>query len=388
MKKLISVVALTCVFMLACCFVVFGACVVGLTEKLGLSNAQWSLIPAVFLYTACLVQFFIGGVTDKIGHKPVAIVGFAVTSASMFLIALSPGLTSLLVSAVCLGVGAMCLNTVGNTIIPQVLFGGTDPARASNFGNGFFGMGLFLAPLIINFTPSYQIGLYLLGGLNLALLVLALIAEYPQAALGYKFSTAIKVLGQAPVLIAALALLCYVGLENSMSNWTAKLMNEIFMAAGSAVDEAGINAATVLSAFGLAVMIGRFGASAVKNLTAIGVKVIVVCSVISVITLGVMYTAGSPMVAVAAVIVTGFAFAPIFPTIVGVTFSKYEPRYYGSIFGIIFAVGLFGGGILQNLIGSMAGTSIQSAFIILTLTAAILVVVGLLMGKAKARSIE
>ncbi len=102
-----------------------------------------------------------------------ALLGFAVTAASMFLVAMAPSLTSLLISAVCLGLGAMCLNTVGNTIIPQVLFGGTDPARASNFGNGFFGMGLFLAPLIINFTPSYQVGLYLLGGLNVLLLILA-----------------------------------------------------------------------------------------------------------------------------------------------------------------------------------------------------------------------
>ena len=388
MKKLISVVALTCVFMLACCFVVFGACAVGLTQKLELSNTQWSLIPAVFLYTACLVQFFIGGVTDKIGHKPVALLGFAVTAASMFLIALAPSLTSLLVSAVCLGIGAMCLNTVGNTIIPQVLFGGKDPARASNFGNGFFGMGLFLAPLIINFTPSYQVGLYLLGGLNILLLILALFAEYPQAALGYRFSTAIKVLGQAPVLIAALALLCYVGLENSMSNWTAKLMNELFVAAGSAVEEAGTNSATVLSAFGLAIMIGRFAASAVKNLTAIGIKVIVIASVVSVIALGVMYKAESPVVAIVAVIITGFAFAPIFPTIVGVTFSKYEPSYYGSIFGIIFAVGLFGGGLLQNLIGYMAGTSVQSAFVTLAVAAAALVVIGLAMGQAKAGKIS
>jgi len=387
MKNLVSVVALTCVFMLACCFVVFGACAVGLTEKLGLSNTQWSMIPAVFLYTACVVQFFIGGVTDKVGHKPVAILGFGVTAASMFLIALAPSLSSLLISAVCLGVGSMCLNTVGNTIIPQVLFGGNDPARASNFGNGFFGMGLFLAPLIINYAPSYQEGLYLLGGLNVVLLVMALRVEYPKADLGFSLPTALRVLRQAPVLIAALALLCYVGLENSMSNWTAKLMNELFVAAGSAVDEAGTDSATVLSAFGLAIMIGRFGASAVKNLTAIGIKVIAFASLISAIALVVMYTAASPSIAIGAVIVTGFAFAPVFPTIVGVTFSKYEPRYYGSIFGIIFAVGLLGGGVLQNLIGYMAGTSVQSAFVILAVSAGVLVVIGLLMGQAKARRV-
>ena len=113
-----------------------------------------------------------------------------------------------------------------------------------------------------------------------------------------------------------------------------------------------------------------------------------IASIVSLIALGVMYKAESPVIAIVAVIVTGFAFAPIFPTIVGVTFSKYEPSYYGSIFGIIFAVGLFGGGLLQNLIGYMAGTSVQSAFVTLAIAAAALVVIGLAMGKAKAGKVS
>lgn len=384
MKKLTPIVALTCVFMLACCFVVFGAIAVGLTADLNLTNAQWSLIPAIFLYVACVVQLFIGAITDKIGHKPVAIIGFVVTGVSLFLIRSAATVEALYVSAALLGVGAMCANTVGNTIIPQVLFGGKDPARASNFGNGFFGLGLFVAPLIINYAPSYQVGLMILLALNVVFLVLALLADFPQAALGYQFSTAVKVLRQPPVLIAALALMCYIGLEMSMSNWTAKLMNELYTSAG-AVDAAK-SAGTVLSVFGLAMTVGRFIASAVKNLTAIGVKLIVAVAVVAAVALLTLYLVQSPALAVVAVIVAGLAFAPIFPTIVGVTFSKYEPKYYGSIFGIIFAVGLFGGGLVQNVIGKMAGTTVQSAFIVLTITAAILLVIALLMGKAKAKA--
>ncbi|RPI03777.1 MAG: MFS transporter [Calditrichaeota bacterium] len=385
MKNLTPLVALTCVFMLACCFVVFGACSVGLTEKLGLTDAAWSLVPAIFLYTACLVQFFIGAITDKVGHKPIAIIGFIVTTASMFLIAYAASVSFLYAAAVCLGIGAMSLNTVGNTIIPQVLFGGKDPARASNFGNGFFGLGLFCAPLIINYAPTYQTGLIILGVINVVFLLLALLTQFPKAALGYKFSTAINLLGQAPVLIAALALLCYIGLESSMSNWTAKLMNELYTNAG--VVNAAKTSATILSIFGLAMMIGRFIASAVKNLTAIGIKVIIAVSAIAIVSLLALYMAKSPIVAVIAIIVTGFAFAPVFPTVLGVTFGKYEPKYYGSIFGIIFAVGLFGGGLLQNLIGTMAGTSVQSAFIILAIVAAVLLVIGLIMGKAKSKAV-
>jgi len=381
MKKLTPVVALTCVFMLACCFVIFGATANDLVKKLGLTDTQWSLVPALFLYTACVVQIFIGAITDKIGHKPVAIAGFIVTAASMFLIVSAGSVGTLYAAALCLGVGAMSLNTVGNTIIPQVLFGGKDPARASNFGNGFFGLGLMVTPLIIQYAPSIQTGLMVLGALNGVFLILALMADYPAARLGYRFKTALGLLGQKPVLIAALALLCYVGLENSMSNWTSRLMNELYTATGAA--DPARSAAVVLSLFGLSIMIGRFIASAVKNLTAIGIRVLAAVSAVSVVTLLFLYTAKSPALAIAAVILTGLAFAPVFPTILGVTFGQYQPQYYGSIFGIIFAVGLFGGGLLQNLIGSMAGRSVQSGFIVLAVTAVLMLAVALSMGRVK-----
>lgn len=381
MKKLTPVVALSCVFMLACCFVIFGATANDLVEKLGLTDKQWSLVPALFLYTACVVQIFIGAITDKIGHKPVSLVGFIITAASIFLIASAGSLSMLYIAALCLGVGAMSLNTVGNTIIPQVLFGGKDPARASNFGNGFFGLGLMVTPLIIKYSPSVQTGLIALGVLNLFSLVLALLAAYPQARLGYKFKTAVSFLGQGPVLIAALALLCYVGLENSMSNWTSRLMNELYTTSGAS--DPARSAAVVLSLFGLSIMVGRFIASAVKNLTAMGIRVLVVVSAVSIVTLLSLYTVKTPAMAIAAVILTGFAFAPVFPTVIGVTFGQYQPQYYGSIFGIIFAVGLFGGGLLQNLIGAMAGESVQPGFIVLAITAVVMLIVTTSMGKVR-----
>lgn len=386
MKKLTPIVALTCVFMLACCFVLFGAISVGLMKNLGMDAKQWSMIPAIFLYTACLVQFFIGAVTDKVGHKIIALLGFIVIALSILLIRSAASVSALYVSAALLGMGAMAANTVGNTIIPQVLFEGKDPARASNFGNGFFGLGLFVAPLIINFAPDYKVGLMILFALNLLFLILALLADFPPAALGYRFSTAAKMLTQPAVLVAALALMCYIGLEMSMSNWTNPLMNELFTKAQAA--DPAKSAATVLSVFGLSMTIGRFIASAIKNLTAKGVKVIITVSAIAIAALLVLRFAQSPILAILAVVIVGLSFAPIFPTVVGVTFGKYESKYYGSIFGIIFAVGLFGGGLVQNLIGAMAGESVQSAFIVLAVAAAVLLIISLLMEKAKARPIE
>jgi fucose permease len=84
-----------------------------------------------------------------------------------------------------------------------------------------------------------------------------------------------------------------------------------------------------------------------------------------------------------AVLATGLAFAPMFPTIVGVTFSKYESGLYGSIFGIIFSIGLLGSMILPKLIGSLSvNKTVQQSLPITAIIAGVLLVIAILMGRA------
>ena len=56
-----------------------------------------------------------------------------VISASIFLLAFATSFVTAFLACMCLGVGAMSLNTVGNTLIPVVLFEGKEmpgPFRA------------------------------------------------------------------------------------------------------------------------------------------------------------------------------------------------------------------------------------------------------------------
>ncbi|HPG38238.1 MAG TPA: MFS transporter [bacterium] len=381
MKKMTAVVALMSVFTLAICFNVIGAISVELMAKLGITTANiGSMVFALFL-SACIVQFFIGPLVDKFGYKLFAIIGFIVTSASMFFLAYAPSFSLAMVASVFLGIGAMCLNTVGNTLIPVVLFEGKDPARAGNFGNGFFGLGLVVTPWLVAFGKSAGLtatmAITILGVLVLVFLVFALLSSYPQSSSGFKFSDAFKMLGKTAVILAALALFCYIALESTMNTWVKPFMTEIFGGTESAATNAGL----VLGFFGFAMMVGRFIVSAIKNLTAIGIQVITGAAIISVITIVLMIVTKSPVVAVIAVVVTGLAFAPIFPTVVGVTFAKFEPKFYGSIFGIIFAIGLLGGTFVPNFIGTLAeGKSVQQSLPIAAVMAGILIIIALIMG--------
>jgi len=131
MKKMPAIVALVAVFTLAICLIILGSISTELMEALGINSGQFgTLVTALFL-TSCIVQLITGPIVDKIGHKPVAVIGFASVSISMFILAFASGFSTALIACIILGIGAMSVNTVGNTLIPVVLFGGKDPARAS-----------------------------------------------------------------------------------------------------------------------------------------------------------------------------------------------------------------------------------------------------------------
>jgi fucose permease len=301
----------------------------------------------------------------------------------MFLIGLATSLGTAFIACVLLGAGAMCLNTVGNTLVPVVLFDGKDPARASNFGNAFFGLGYVVTPLLFSLLAGsalgYKTGVYLLGGVFLVFLIVALSSTYPRVSTGYQFSLALKMLRTRAVLMAALALFCYISLEISMATWSKPYMTELFGGAGNpgAVARAGL----ILSLFGAAMMVGRFLTSTVKNLTQIGVRLIAAMALVAMAAILVMVLTQVPAVAIIAVVLTGLVFAPIFPTIVGVTFAKFEPAFYGSIFGIIFAVGLLGGTFVPQIVGSLSvGATIQQSLLIVFAMAAALFVISLFLG--------
>src|SRR5512137_2118892 len=210
-----SIVALMAVFGLAICFVIVGAISVEYQAALNISNIG-NLTLALFL-TSAIVQLVIGPLVDKFGYKPMAIVGFLVAGASMVLLEMASTEYSALIACVLLGIGAMSLNTVGNTLIPVVLFEGKDPARASNFGNAFFGLGYVSMPFLFTLFlqkmgMSYAASLSVFGALMAVFLVFSLVASYPTVPIGFSFAKAAALLSKPAVLVAALALFCYMSL--------------------------------------------------------------------------------------------------------------------------------------------------------------------------------
>jgi len=369
------------VFMMACCYISLGACSLGIMEKIDIDTGRWGIVLGVFFYSAMIVQFIIGTVTDRVGHKPISIIGFLFPSVAWFLVAIASTYSMLILAAFFLGVGAVCLNTVGNTIIPQVLFGGKDPSRASSLGNAFFGLGLFVAPLIINTAPSYGTGLLILAGISLVMFIMGFLAVFPKANLNFKFSVGFKLLVQPPVFVAAIAMMCSSGLDNTIKQWLPKVLQEL----GSPTAQAGMS----LSIFGLAMMSGRFIFSAVKNMTAISSKIVGIAAGFIVIIIFVLTITKSVTVGMVIAGLAGLAMAPVFPSIVGMTFAKYDKEYYGSIFGMVFAIGMFFTGIVLQTIGKISsGSSVQAGLKLPVIIAVVLFIISFVLKRVKAKPVN
>jgi len=381
-----KVVALLCVFGLGMCFSLLGSISVKLMPRLKIDQGKFGSLISAFMFSCLVASLLLGVTIDKIGYKPVAIFGFIATAVCIFIFAYGKTYRAVLIPCLLLGFGAMALNTAGNTLIPVVLFGGQNPAAASNLGNVFFGLGLFVTPLIVSLLfrkTTYEKAISALGVIVLLPVIVAIIADYPASQAGFALADAFELLKEPAVLVAAFALFCYISLEISFCNWLPPYGKEIISRDFPSLDGAIVDASAqqMLSVFAVAMMVGRLVASQIAVITQYGSWFVAGAALIAGLVILAMAKSGAIWTSALAVC-AGLAFAPCFPTIVGITFAKFSPEVYGSIFGIIFAVGLAGAVIVPKAIGNLAkDSSVQKSLKLLVPACVILIVLALVLGK-------
>jgi fucose permease len=333
-----KVVALLCVFGLGMCFSLLGSISVKLMPRLKIDQGKFGSLISAFMFTCLIASLITGVVVDKIGYKPVAIFGFIATAVCIFILARGQTYGSALLPCLLLGFGAMALNTAGNTLIPVVLFAGKNPAAASNLGNVFFGLGLFITPLVVSFLfrkTTYESAVSTLAVIALVPVVLAVVAKYPQVPAGFSISDAIALLKLPAVLLAALALFCYISLESSFCNWLPPYGKEVITKVQPGTEAGAVDASSqrMLSAFAIAMMVGRLIASQVPIITQYGSWFIAGAALLAGVVILAMMTTKSVQLAWLLAILSGFFFAPCFPTIVGVTYSELRKCFWDYFCG-------------------------------------------------------
>jgi fucose permease len=380
-------VALLCVFGLGMSLTLLGSISIKLMPRLKVGRAKFGSLISLFMFS-CLIAVLIVGVTvDKIGHKPIAVAGFLITGLCILVLAYGKTYGAALGACLLLGCGAMALNTAGNTLIPHVLFNGQNQAAAMNLGNVSTCLGLFLSPMIVSFLfrrTSYQKAISTLAVITLLPAILAIAAHYPEVEAGFALSDAFALLAKPATIVAALVLFCYIALESSFCNWLPLFGKEVISRAKPDLDAstADASAQRLLSVFAIAMMVGRLLASMIPAIKTHGVWFIVGCAFIAALIIVAMILAEKGRSAWILSALAGLVFGPIFPTTVGVTFPKFSDKVQGSLFGIIFAIGLLGAVIVPKTIGNLSeGSSIQRSFRLLLPVCIILIVLAFVLSR-------
>lgn len=390
--RLAGPVSVLCAFAQGMGFSLLGSIGIKLMPRLRMDQARFGTLILAVMSSCLIMSLVLGVVIDTFGYRPVAIFGFVATATCICLLAFSRSYKTILGSCFLLGSGLMALSMAAMTLMPRVLFSGRNPAAASNLGNAFFGLGLFLTPLLVSYlfqVTSYERAVSALGLIVLAPVVLAVMASYPQSQTSSALSNALALLSEPAVLLAACALFCYSSLEQSFSNWLPAFGKELFLAARpqQSVRVTDASAQRLLALFAVGMMAGRFAASQIPQITELGSWFVAFSSLLAAGVIVAMSVAKGLLQPKLLALVAGIALAPCFPTIVGITFAKFKPETYGSIFGIIFAAGMLGGAILPKAIGNLArASSIQKSLKLLIPACILLAVAVIVLGRIRGTS--
>jgi len=379
-----EIVAMAGVFGLGLSMFLLGSIKIRLTNQLGINDAQMGKLFSVYNFSNLVFVLVAGIVCDPYGFQTVAVIGFAAGAITMFLLGQAKNYGMAMIGCLLLGIGSMFMNTAGNVLLgnPEIVY--EDPGRSGNLGNVFFGIGAFCAPWLTSllFDKFKMSGTLAILGIILALpLFFAIGGTFPDAGGNFSFAAAGALVAQPQIIWCALALMCYIALEVSMAGWITTYMTH--------VGASEVKASRVLSFFSIAIMVGRLvtalAIGGVLNLSMFGHWFVLGLAIASAVVLFYLTVANSEGIATIMMILIGLLFAPIFPTIAGLMFSRTVADMQGSGFSIIFAVGLLGAIFVPAWMGQISsgeGKTIKNSMAVAGGTAVLLAVISVIMNFA------
>ncbi len=302
----------------------------------------------LLLYAGVLAAtVVVGPLIDSIGNKLVLLVSALLVTLALTGFVAAESYVLAAVSSVLLGMGGGGLNTSANVLASDLY--GEDRGPMLNVLGIFYGIGALAIPLLAA-SIAEVLNVRQLLILATALAALATLAYAllrfppPSEAQGFSTGELAQVVRYPGVLLLAFVLFFESGNEAAIGGWTSSY-------AGSM--GANARAATwVLSGYWAALMAGRL--LAVRLLRYFGKAQLVLASGVgSVAGCAVLLLAGSTGGVAAGVALLGVSFAAIYPTTLAIAGDRYQ-RFSGSVFGLLFSIGLCGGMIFPWAMGHLA----------------------------------
>jgi fucose permease len=240
---------------------------------------------------------------------------------------------------------------------------------AANFGEGLmqwlhasYGIGITLGPIIMTVAlstlNSWRAGYRVVGGFQLILVICFILTlpmwlqkspaarhDDPKRLTDYKTSMS-ETLRQPQVWLSVFMFFMYVGAEASIGTWTYSLLTQ---SRGIDPTVAGLFAGSYWATFTVGrILAGLYAKRAGVNLLVQGSVVVALLGAILLI------WNPSRMVNLLAVVLIGFAIAPIFPALMSGTSQRVGSRFAANTIGMQIAGTGLGTAIIPSLLGVLA----------------------------------
>ena len=350
-----------CFFALGVINGALGPALPGLAANTSSSLATIGAIFTALFLGGFITQLIAGTLNDRLGQRPVLLLGIGLLAAGICGIAVSHALPLTLACALIAGLGHGAVGVSTNVLIAEVF--AARSASALNLLNVFFGIGAVAGPAITGLTlrvwGSALPALWLGAGLMLAQAPFVLrLANAPKSAQHDDPVTSSVALFRSPLVWAfGILLLLYVGTETGIGGWTSTYMERTTTIGAAA-------AALVTSGFWLAMTGGRVAGALLG--ARVEADVLLRLSLAGALAGAVLLalSTGNAELTVIAVILIGFCFGPIFPTALSIVTSTFR-HAAGTAASVVIGLGSLGGMLLPWVQGALLESSGPAASVVL-----------------------
>ncbi|HEX7419014.1 MAG TPA: MFS transporter [Thermoanaerobaculia bacterium] len=324
-------------------------------ERLGVTLVQQGDIFLALFFGVFLSTIIVGPLIDTFGNKLVLVVAASLVAVGLSLVATAHSFVPAIVASLLLGFGGGGLNTSANALVAD-LYPDTRGPRLSVV-QAFYGVGALLIPLLaasmLAPTPLLFVGASLAAVCAIAYAFLPFPARAEAG--GFSPFASIRAIRIPGVLFFGVLLLCESGTEAVVAGWTSTY-------AGS-IGATPRNATWILTSYWIAFTFGRFANA--KLLAHFPKRRLVAVSAMGSATGAALLLAStSPRMLAAAAMVIGLSCAAIYPTTLAIAADRYQ-RVAGTIFGLLFAMGLCGGMLFPWIVGHVSQSAgIRAAMVV------------------------
>ena len=332
-------------------------------ERIGVTLVEQGDIFVALFFGVFLSTIITGPTIDTFGNKMVLVTSSILVAAGLASVAIARSFTPAMVASLLLGFGGGGLNTSSNALVAD-LFPENRGPRLSVV-QAFYGVGAMLVPLLAASVFTISQLLYVSASVALLCAIVYAFLPFPAPgdASGFSLLASIKAVRIPGVLAFGVLLFCESGNESSVGGWTSTYAGSI---------GATPRAATwILTGYWVAFTLTRFlGGKILAYFPK--PRVVVVSAIGSAIGAAILLASTSMAMLSAGAVIIGISFASIYPATLARAADRYQ-RVAGTIFGLLFAIGLCGGMAFPWLVGHLAQTVSMRAGLVVPLAGALVI---------------